>query len=148
MTQSASSKAWHPAGYIEGLKVFVDNNLPPSLARGLNALFDPDHHAVCHRDKFGHTHIADEEWITALGAESDWVVLSGDLNIARKRPSRELFLRSGLVGFFPRAAVMELPLAKKAARILTLWDRMERISTDVRPGLFELQQRGERFSQL
>ena len=43
---------------------------------------------------------------------------------------------------------MELPLAKKAARILTVWDRMERIANDVRPGLFELQQRGERFSQL
>lgn len=130
------------------MKVFVDNNLPPSLARGLDALFGEDHQVVCHRDKYGRTHIEDEEWIPALGAEGDWVVLSGDMNIARKRPSRELFLRSQLVGFFPRAAVMELPIAKKASRILYVWDRMERISNDVRPGLFELQQRGDRFSQL
>lgn len=130
------------------MKVFVDNNLPPCLARGLNALFANDHEVVCHRDKFGKTHIDDEDWIPALGQEGGWVVLSGDINIARKRPSRELFLRSQLVGFFPRKAVMELPLAKKTARILTVWDRMERISHDVRPGLFELQQRGDRFSQL
>ena len=130
------------------MRVFVDNNLPPRLARGLNELFHDDHQVICHRDRFGKTHTADEEWITALGEEGGWVVLSGDINIARKRPSRELFLRSQLVGFFPRTAVMELPLAKKAARILTVWDRMERIANDVRPGLFELQQRGERFSQL
>jgi len=130
------------------LKVFVDNNLPPVLARGLDALFATDHEVICHRDRFGETHVADEEWISALGAEGDWVVLSGDLNIAKKRPSRELFLRSGLVGFFPRAAVMELPLAKKASRILYVWDQMERIALNVRPGLFELQQRGERFAAL
>lgn len=129
------------------MKVFVDNNLPPILARGLDALF-VDHQVVCHRDKFGKTHVADEDWIPALGSEGGWVVLSGDLNIAKKRPSRELFLRSGLVGFFPRAAVMELPLARKASRILFVWEQMDRIAASVRPGLFELQQRGEKFSQL
>jgi hypothetical protein len=130
------------------LKVFVDNNLPPALARGLNTLFADTHHVICHSDKFGKSHIADEEWIPALGAEGGWIIVSGDLNIARKRPSRELFLRSNLVGFFPRAAVMELPLARKAARILYVWDRIERIAQDIRPGLFELQLRGEKFSTL
>jgi len=127
------------------LKLFVDHNLPPALARGLCALFAGDHEVVCHRDKYGQTHVKDEEWIPALGAEGGWVVLSGDLNIARKRPQRELFLRSNLVGFFPKAAVMELPLAKKASRVLAVWDRMERISIDVRPGVFELQIKGDQF---
>lgn len=108
-------------------------------------MFAGDHEVTCHRDKFGNSHIKDEEWIPALGAEGNWVVLSGDLNIARKRPQRELFLRSNLVGFFPKAAVMEMPLHKKASRILFVWDRMERISNDVRPGVFELQQRGDQF---
>jgi len=130
------------------LKFFVDNNLPPALARGFDALFERDHEVISHRDKFGSTHVKDEEWIPALAAEGDWVVLSGDVNIARKRPTRELFLRSNLVGFFPRAAVMELPLHKKASRILYVWDRMERISKDVRPGVFELQVKGDRFKAL
>ena len=130
------------------MKLFIDNNLPPRLARGLSALFDEDHEVICHRDKYGDTHRLDEEWIPALGAEGDWVVLSGDLNIARRRPQRELFFRSRLVGFFPRAAVMELPLPKKAARILYVWDRMASLSRDVRPGVFELQQRGEQFRAL
>jgi hypothetical protein len=57
------------------LRLFVDNNLPPALARGFNALFAGDHEVICHRDKFGETHIKDEEWIPALGAEGAWVVL-------------------------------------------------------------------------
>ena len=130
------------------MKLFIDNNLPPRLARGLAALFQGDHEVVCHRDKYGDTHLLDEEWIPALGVEGDWVVLSGDLNIARRRPQRELFFRSRLVGFFPRAAVMELPLPKKAARILGVWDRMVSLARDVRPGVFELQQRGDQFRAL
>ncbi|MDV3457699.1 hypothetical protein RZN05_11945 [Sphingomonas sp. HF-S4] len=130
------------------MKLFVDENLPPQLARGLAALFNGDHEVICHRDKFGMQCRLDEEWIPELGREGDWVVLSGDVNIARKRPQRELFFRSNLVGFFPRPAVMELPLAKKAARILSVWERMVGISRDVRPGVFELQQRGDQFRAL
>lgn len=130
------------------MKLFVDNNLPPALARGLAALFAGEHEVICHRDKFGKTHVKDEEWITALGAEGAWVVLSGDLNIARKRISRDLFLRSDLVGFFPKPAVMDLPLHRKAARVLYVWDQMDRISRDVRPGVFELQVKGEQFRSM
>ena len=130
------------------MKLFVDENLPPQLARGLAALFEGDHEVTCHRDKFGQRCRLDEEWIPELGREGDWVVLSGDVNIARKRPQRELFFRSNLVGFFPRAAVMELPLPKKAARVLSVWDRMVGIARDVRPGVFELQQRGDQFKAL
>jgi hypothetical protein len=130
------------------LKLFVDNNLPPALARGLSALFADEHEVTCHRDKFGRKFVKDEEWIPALGAEGDWVVLSGDLSIPKKRPTRELFLRTGLVGFFPRKAVMELPLHRKAARVLYVWQAMDDLSGKVRPGVFELQIRGEKFRSL
>ena len=130
------------------MKLFIDNNLPPVLADGLGALFLDEHQVVSHRSKFGNTHIKDEEWIPALGAEGGWTVLSGDLNIARKRPTRELFLRSRLVGFFPKKAVMELPLHKKASRILYVWERIEQISSLVKSGVYELQISGDKFPSL
>ncbi|MBS0480291.1 MAG: hypothetical protein JSR79_13480 [Proteobacteria bacterium] len=65
--------------------------MPPALARGLNALFDGQHEIVALREKFGRSGVPDAEWITALGREGGWTVLSGDLRIAKKRPSRELF---------------------------------------------------------
>ncbi len=100
-------------------------------------------------DKFEGRHgIKDEDWIKALGNEGGWAVLSGDTNIARKKPSRSLFLAAGLVGFFPVPSVMMLPLTRKAARILVVWDRMARIAGDVRSGVFELTQKGEKFAQI
>lgn len=54
--------------------------------------------------------LPDEEWIEALGREGGWSVLSGDIRIAKKRPSRDLFLRANLTGFFPLSAMMALPL--------------------------------------
>lgn len=111
-------------------------------------MFKGEHAVTCHRDKFGQRCRLGEEWISELGREGEWVILSGDVNIARKRPQRERFFRSSLVGFFPRAAVMELPLPKKAAKILSVWDRMVGLARDVRPGVFELQQRGDQSKAL
>ncbi len=121
------------------MKLLVDNNLPPRLGRGLGALFEGDHHVQHIRDKFGTGSLPDEEWIVALGKEGGWCVLSGDRNIAKKKPSRNLFLASKLIGFFPKPAVLEKkPLEGIAARVLTLWPAIVATSQSVENGCFEL----------
>ena len=120
------------------MKLLVDNNLAPRLANGLAGLFENLHHVEHIKTKFGTGDLPDEDWIEHLGREGGWCVLSGDIRIAKKRPSRELFLRSKLVGFFPIKAVLDLPLHKQAARILTLWPTMENLSTTVASGCFEV----------
>ena len=45
------------------MKVLLDNNLSPKIAKALNELFYPEHEVVALRDKFaGDT--SDEEWST------------------------------------------------------------------------------------
>lgn len=100
------------------MKILVDNNLPPRLGRGLGALFLDLHHIEHIKDKFGTGSLADKEWIERLGAEGGWCVLSGDRKIASRRPSRDLFIRAGLIGFFPQPSVMKLPLERHASQIL------------------------------
>ena len=73
------------------MKLLIDNNLPPVLGRGLGALFAGRHQVEHIKDKFGTGGLPDEEWIEALGREGGWSVLSGDIRIAKKRPSRDLF---------------------------------------------------------
>lgn len=90
----------------------------------------------------------DAEWIETLGREGGWTILSGDLRIARQRPSRELFLRAGLVGFFPMPAVLEMPLHRKAARILTLWPNIVDLVGVTERGVFELGVRTAKFRQI
>lgn len=100
----------------------VDNDLPPRLATALHAIFEEDgDEVVALRHKFGRGNLKDEEWIPALGAEGRWAVISADQRIAKRRPSRELFLRNGLVGFFFNPALQKSPLHRQAARLLTIW---------------------------
>lgn len=92
----------------------VDNDLPPRLAVALHAIFDSDGDLVISlREKFGRADVKDEEWIPALGAEKGWAVISADGRIAKKRPSRELFLRNGLVGFFFKPALQKSPFTRR-----------------------------------
>ena len=127
------------------MKLLVDENLPPRFATALHTIFEPDHEAVALRAKFGRTGVTDEEWITALGREGGWAVLSGDVRIARKKPSRDAFLAANLVGFFFSPSVQKLDLARKCARVLTLWPDMVTLRNTVANGVYELPTTGRRF---
>lgn len=127
------------------MKLLVDHNLPPKLASALNEIFAPEHEIVALSKKFGRHNLKDEEWIPRLGAEGGWAVLSADLNIAKKRPSRELFIRAGLIGFFLSPAMQKWPLNKQAARVLTIWPQLlSQVSTNAN-GVFELPASGAKF---
>lgn len=130
------------------MKLLVDNNLPPRLARGLGALFAGLDHVEHIRDKFGTGSLTDEEWIKRLGEEGGWCVLSGDRNIARKRPSRDAFLRANLIGFFPQPAVMSMQLHDQAARILRLWPTMKATAEAIERGCFDLGVKGTKLGQI
>jgi hypothetical protein len=127
------------------VKLLVDNNLPPKLARGLGALFDDDHVITHIKDKFGTGDLKDEDWIVRLGDEGGWAVLSADMNIARKKPSRDLFVSVGLVGFFFSPAMQKWPLHRQAARVLTLWPQMISHMTTTANGVFEVPASGTKF---
>lgn len=127
------------------MKLLVDNDLPPRLAEALNTIFAPDSQIVALRAKFGRSDLKDEEWIPRLGAEGGWAVLSADMRIAKKRPSRELFIRSGLVGFFLSSSLQKAPLAAQAARILTIWPQMVSHMQTTANGVFEVPAQGKKF---
>jgi len=127
------------------VKLLVDHNLPPRLAEALSLIFAPEHEVVSLRKKFGRHNLKDEQWIPALGQEGGWAVLSADLNIAKKKPSRELFIRAGLVGFFLSPAMQRWPLNRQAARILTIWPQMAAHMSTTANGVFELPASGSKF---
>jgi hypothetical protein len=130
------------------VKLLVDHNLPPRLAQALNVIFEPDDEIIALGAKFGRHNLKDEEWIPALGREGGWAVLSADLNIAKKRPSRELFVRAGLVGFFFSPAMQKWPLARQTARILTLWPQMTSHLKTTANGVFEVPASGNKFRSI
>jgi predicted nuclease of predicted toxin-antitoxin system len=66
------------------VKVLIDENLPPALARAFDALFAPQHEIVHLRKRFG-PGVKDVEWITTLSREGRWVVISADRRITRNK---------------------------------------------------------------
>lgn len=128
------------------MKVMIDNDLPPRLATALHTVFEADgDEVVALRVKFGRSNLKDEEWIPELGKEGRWAVISADMRIAKRRPSRELFIRQGLVGFFLGPSLQKRPLHQQAARLMMLWPAIRDQHRLNANGCFEVPMSGQRF---
>lgn len=80
------------------MKVLLDNNISPLVARAIDVLVRPEGDGVVAlRDRFA-PETPDVTWIKALGRE--WIVISGDVRITRRAAERAAWRSSGLVGFF------------------------------------------------
>ncbi len=101
------------------MKVIIDENLSPALARALNALFDGEDEVVHIRDKFGPS-VKDVDWIDRLSAEDRWIVISGDTSIIKKKAEQTAFRNSRLIGFFPAHALNASKVTKRMQRLLAL----------------------------
>lgn len=106
------------------MKVFVDENLPPAMARSLAALFVDEHEIVHLRDKFG-PRVTDIEWMRALNSEGGWIVLSGDRRISRNKAEQAVFRSSRLIAFIFSPGLQKAPLTKKMERLMVMWGRIE-----------------------
>lgn len=127
------------------MKVIVDENLPPALARALAALFIGEHEIIHIRDRFGPA-TTDIEWMTELNAEGSWVVLSGDKAISRNKAEQRLFKSSKMIGFFFAPGLQKASLVKKLERLMAVWETIEKQVPLVRGGsMFEIQIRGDRL---
>lgn len=131
------------------MKIMIDNDLPPRLAKALHVIFSDDGDQVISlRDKFSRSNLTDEEWIKALGREGNWAVMSADQRIAKRRPSRDIFIGAGLIGFFSPPALQKRPLAQQASRILWLWnDIRTQVSLNAN-GCFQMPMTGSKFRQI
>ncbi len=130
------------------MKVLIDNNLSPAIARALNELFKPDHEIIALREKFDPT-ISDADWINTLSIEGRWVVISGDRRITRNKAEYAAFRNSRLVGFFLARGLYKTKATKQVERILALWERMETLAGTVEGGaMFELQMKSNLIKQL
>ena len=130
------------------MKLLFDNNMSPHIARGLDKLFNGGHRIVALKDHFKRADLPDVEWIGRLGTEGGWCVVSEDVRIARNRIERDAFLTARLIGFFLAPAVRKAPLHIKTARLLVLWEPMQKVAESVESGLYEIPIGGSRLKPL
>ncbi len=89
-------------------KIYIDENLPSQLARGLNELQKPQNkkenveiEVLSIKDVFG-TGEQDEDWIPKVGAEHG-IVITQDFRIQSQRHQRELYIECGVGILFLKA---------------------------------------------
>lgn len=107
------------------MKFLFDNNLPPSLARGMAELskVEADVEEVVHlRSKFpGNT--SDEFWMSQLLAEGGWVVISCD-QFKKTKAERELLRQRGLTVFVLDPQWAKQPYWEQVANLVRWWPRI------------------------
>ncbi len=130
------------------MKVLLDENLAPALARALDALFKGEHEIIHLRDKFS-TGVTDKEWIDTLNGDGRWVVISGDRRITRNNAEYIAFRNSRLIGFFLSRGLYKAKVVKQMERILAMWENISTLANTVEGGaMFELPITGSRARQL
>jgi hypothetical protein len=120
------------------VKLLFDHNMPPIIPRALDVLVRPDgHEAWALRDRFPTT-ISDIDYFSELSREGNWIVISKDIQNAKRPPERSAILRSNVVAIYLAKSVQKLRVNEQAATILWQWDKIVAQRLNNRNGLFVL----------
>ena len=109
------------------MNFLLDHNLPPSWARGLGEFskdkFEFEVHVFSLREKFS-PNTPDVTWLTELGNQGDWVVVSGDF-FRKGKSERELIRKFGLNVFvLGKAWHDKHPFWARTAQLVHWWPRI------------------------
>lgn len=111
------------------MKFLFDNNLPPSLARGVAELSKVDvdiAEVIPLRDKFP-ANTPDESWMRHLHVEGGWIVISGD-QFRKSKAERELLRQTGLTVFVLDRQWAEHLYWDKASRLVLWWPKIVKVA--------------------
>ncbi|HEY8900756.1 MAG TPA: hypothetical protein VIM61_10125 [Chthoniobacterales bacterium] len=115
------------------MRFFLDNNLPPRVARALHCLLQPKDSATHLKDRFA-PDVTDVEWLTALAEEEDWIILSADTAITRNPHEIAAWKKGGHPTFFLKANWVHQPLWEQASRLFHLFPEILKLAAKARRG--------------
>ena len=119
------------------MKLLLDHNLAPRIARALNALFDGEHQIVALRDKFS-PNTTDAAWIDVLDQDRGWAVLTRDIHLRTRPHERAALDRARVVFFFLAGSWKSFTVEETAVRLIRLMPKMAAQTSLAESGRFEL----------
>ncbi len=115
------------------VRFFLDNQLSPKIARALHQLLFPEHSAHHLKDHFP-ANSSDEFWMSELGKQSNWVIISGDSAISRNPHEVRAWKAAGHPVFFLKPAWLHLLRWESASKLFHMFpDIMQRVEK-AKPG--------------
>lgn len=115
------------------MRFFFDNNLAPKLAKSLHVLVEPEHQVVHLKDRFA-ANTPDETWIQALGRETDWVIISGDLRIRNNPHEVRAWQAAGHTIFFLKGRWIAQPFWVQAWKFVKCFPEIIARAQKGKPG--------------
>lgn len=117
----------------------------------MGALTEPDGHEVVHlRDRFS-PNTKDIDWISDLGQEGEWVVISADLRITKNKHEREAWRQAAITIFFFAKGWQNQDFWEQSWRLVRWWPRIAEQAELVQPGAafqIPLSYKSGKFKQL
>lgn len=127
------------------MKIYLDANIAPQLASGLNNLtkpLDKNIEVLSIPTEFGDK-VADEDWIPILGKE-EAIVITHDYRIQRTRNQRDLYHDHGLGIFFFKISKGGITYWDTVRQLVNRWEKIIKYcKKKKRPFAYKFTQRGE-----
>jgi PIN domain-containing protein len=132
------------------LRFFFDNTLALAHARAFKALCEADEHKIVHlRERFEKENIPDEEWIPAIAADGEWIVITGDTNIYKNPHRRRVWLAARLTTFFLADGFQNLKFWLQMRYLVKWWPDFETVAQRVTRGsAFKVPMSGSKLEPL
>ncbi len=119
------------------MKYLFDHNLAPSLAHGLHGFSAGGHRftdlVIALRDKFP-ADTPDPIWISQLGKEGNWAVVTQDL-FRKNSIEKQALKKSGLIVFALSRQWPDFKYWDKAKKLVEWWPHIEAYATHMRGGV-------------
>lgn len=124
---------------MRAYKIFIDENLPPQLARGLQILQQPQNikdgmtiEVLSIKDYFGEGAL-DEEWIPEVG-KLKGIVITQDYRIQSLKHQRQLYKQHGVgILFFSPPSKTGFPYWEIVKQVINRWDSIKAIVRKEKP---------------
>jgi len=124
---------------MKAYKIFIDENLPPQIARGLNILQQPQSiregikvEVISIKDFFGEG-AKDEEWIPEVG-KLKGIVITQDYHIQSLKHQRELYKQHGVgILFFSPPSKTGFAYWEMVKQVINRWDNIKSIVKKHKP---------------
>jgi hypothetical protein len=132
------------------LKFLLDENLPPALARALNALSAANKHSVEHVRDFVPLQTSDVEWISKITSEGGWSVLSGDRRMLTRQHELKALTENKVTTFIFASGWSALTFWEKAWLLVRWWPTVVALACTSTPGsifIIPYKQKPEKLKQ-
>ncbi len=126
-------------------KIYIDENISPTIAEGLNILEKPngDYFEVLSIQSVFGRGALDEEWLPEIGKQQA-VVITQDLNIQRIRRQRELYEQHKVgVFFLAPPSKTGYQYWEMVEQIIKRWKDIKKLCREKRPFAFRCTSRTE-----